>query len=297
MAGADRLRIRVIRLAAGAVAAGVVGGWMLQTGLREPELPSPTNEALSAPVQASRVDEPLSGPPVSGPTAVAAGLAAPPIALSIPALAVSAEIDEVGLTAAGDLDVPPPSRPHEAGWYVGSPPPGDPGRAVVIGHVDTADGIGVFYRLATLQPADKVEVSRADGRVATFSVDGIRVHAREAFPAQAIFAPSNRAELVLVTCGGSFDSTSGYSSTVLVYAHLTDISDPAGDGGPADERTEASRDAAARVGANLLVLVLSAGVLFAFWKARTRRRRLPSMTQLVIRGGRWASMPSDHHGS
>lgn len=269
MAGADRLRIRVIRLAAGAVAAGVVGVWMLQTGLREPALPSPTSEALSAPVQASGVDEPAVTPTAATPTAAPA----PPIALSIPALAVSAKIDEVGLTAAGDLDVPPPSRPQDAGWYIGSVLPGDPGRAVVIGHVDTADGTGVFYRLATLQPADKIEVSRADGRVATFSVDGIRVHAREAFPAQAVFAPSNRAELVLVTCGGSFDRTSGYSSTVLVYAHLTGIADPAGDGGPADERSEASRDAAARVGANLLVLVLSAGALFAIWKARARRRR------------------------
>lgn len=276
MAAADELRIRVIRLAAVAVAAGVVGVWMLQTGLRESAPPSPSADALSAPVQASRVDEPATTPTAAP---------APPIALSIPALAVSAKIDEVGLTAAGDLDVPPPSRPHEAGWYDGSPPPGDLGRAVVIGHVDTADGIGVFYRLATLQPTDQIEVSRADGRVATFSVDGIRVHSKEAFPAQAVFAPSSRPELILITCGGSFDSTSGYSSTVLVYAHLTGIADPAGDGGTTDERSEISRDAAARGGANLLVLVLSAGALFAIWKARARRRRLPSMTQLMNRHG------------
>ncbi len=49
-----------------------------------------------------------------------------------------------------------------AGWFVDGPQPGQPGPAVVAGHVDSKDGPAVFYRLADMAVGDEVIVSRHD---------------------------------------------------------------------------------------------------------------------------------------
>ena len=44
-----------------------------------------------------------------------------------------------------------PRRFQDAAWYRGGPRPGQPGPAVLLGHVDSTSGPAVFYRLATLR--------------------------------------------------------------------------------------------------------------------------------------------------
>jgi sortase family protein len=55
-----------------------------------------------------------------------------------------------------------PSRWGVAGWYALGPRPGDPGSAVILGHVDSKRGPAVFYRLRQLLGGDEIDVSRAE---------------------------------------------------------------------------------------------------------------------------------------
>lgn len=43
-------------------------------------------------------------------------------------------------------------------WFAKGTAPGDPGPAVILGHVDTRSGPDVFYRLHELSKGDKITV-------------------------------------------------------------------------------------------------------------------------------------------
>jgi sortase (surface protein transpeptidase) len=93
---------------------------------------------------------------------------------------------------------------------------------VVTGHVDSADGPAVFFRLRELVPGDEVLVDRADGTTARFTVTRVERHLKDAFPTQAVYGPTADAQLRLVTCGGDFDrSARSYEDNVVVFARAT----------------------------------------------------------------------------
>ena len=48
-------------------------------------------------------------------------------------------------------------------------------------------------------------VTRSDGRVVRFAVTRVREVAKAQFPTAAVYAPTPRPELRLITCGGRFD--------------------------------------------------------------------------------------------
>ena len=179
--------------------------------------PSPGSNALTAPIASpspspeQRESRPVPKMPMSAPTR-----------LVIPGLDIDTELTTVGRTRDGNIGAPDPDTPHIAAWYRLSVTPGEPGSSVIVGHVDTKRGPAVFYRLSTLGPKDTVEVVRADGSTAVFSVDAIRVYPKAEFPSREVLAPRGRAELRLITCGGDFDPDSGYRDNIIVYAHLVD---------------------------------------------------------------------------
>ena len=106
-----------------------------------------------------------------------------------------------------------------AGWYSGSPRPGELGAAVIAGHVDSVSGPGVFFRLNLLRPHNLILVRRADHSLAAFRVVSVRTYAKSHFPTAAVYGPAPVAELHLVTCGGTFDAATGhYLSNVIVFA-------------------------------------------------------------------------------
>jgi sortase (surface protein transpeptidase) len=76
-----------------------------------------------------------------------------------------------------------------AGWYTGSPRPGAIGPAVIVGHVDSLTGPGVFYRLSELRPGDRVYVLRADGTTTEFRVTAVQIYLKDSFPTEAVYAP------------------------------------------------------------------------------------------------------------
>ncbi|MCL2553233.1 MAG: class F sortase [Actinomycetia bacterium] len=147
---------------------------------------------------------------------------ATPTRLDIAAIGVHADLVGRDLTD-GTIDPPPYDTPGVAGWYRGGPAPGAPGAAVIVGHVDTETGPAVFYALSTVQRGARIEVTRADGTVAEFSVEAVELVEKDHFDASRVYgSTSGRPELRLITCGGSFDRTQqAYSANVVVYAALT----------------------------------------------------------------------------
>jgi sortase (surface protein transpeptidase) len=156
---------------------------------------------------------PIVAPPQSAPPKPVAG----PVSLTIPLIGVNTKLITLGLDKGGAIQVP--GSTTVAGWYTGSPRPGAIGSAIVIGHIDSVSGPGVFYRLAQLRRGDDVYVRRADGTTAEFRVTETQEYLKDHFPTQTVYGPVPDAELRLITCGGAFDRTTGhYLSNIVVYA-------------------------------------------------------------------------------
>ncbi len=146
--------------------------------------------------------------------------ASEPVALDIPAIDVHSR-NIVDLVLADDGSIEVPSEPSAPGWFSPGPSPGQLGPAVIAGHVDSTQGPAVFYRLGAMQDGDRITVTRADSSAATFVVDRVEVFAKADFPTHQVYGNvTSRAELRLITCGGGYDSATGYVSNVVVFAHL-----------------------------------------------------------------------------
>ncbi|MEV6670732.1 class F sortase [Streptomyces sp. NPDC051162] len=147
-----------------------------------------------------------------------------PRGLVIKSVGVRAPVEDRGLDPLGAVDPPPYQRAGAVGWYRGGPRPGSPGAAVLVGHVDTDHAPAVFYDLAALKRGATVTVDRADGSTAEFTVEDVSVFTKEHFDAHRVYGPrrANRAELRLITCGGTYDrARRSYSANVVVSAYLT----------------------------------------------------------------------------
>jgi LPXTG-site transpeptidase (sortase) family protein len=175
---------------------------------------------LAAVIAVSGATSPVA-PPVAAaaPSAAARPDPAPLRAAQVhlPTLDVRSELVDLDVAADGVLQ--PPVEPDVAGWYVGGAVPGEPGPAVIAGHVDSRAGPAVFFRLDELRPGDAVEVTRSDGQVITYRVVTVERHPKNAFPTARVYGPTPGAELRLITCGGDFDRNSRhYLDNVVVTA-------------------------------------------------------------------------------
>jgi sortase (surface protein transpeptidase) len=142
-----------------------------------------------------------------------------PVRIEIPSIGVASSLDRLG--RAPDRTVEVPRRWEVAGWYAPGTRPGDPGSAVILGHVDSKRGPAVFFRLRELRRGDDVTITRADGSSVRFAVDRTEQYDKRRFPTDAVYYPTLAPELRLVTCGGEFDATAGhYRSNVIVFATL-----------------------------------------------------------------------------
>jgi hypothetical protein len=142
---------------------------------------------------------------------------AEPVRLRIPAAHIDTALERLSRAADGTLQVP--SNWNIAGWYAEGPKPGEPGPAVIVGHVDSTSGPAVFYHLSTLHRGDAAYVDRSDGSTLTFRVTRLSRISRSSFPTDLVYAPTLQASLRLLTCGGFFDSTTQqYRDNVIAYA-------------------------------------------------------------------------------
>jgi sortase (surface protein transpeptidase) len=141
-----------------------------------------------------------------------------PVRLLIPSIHLDATIEARGLDASRNLDT---ARDFEhAAWYDRGPAPGQPGNALINGHVNWWTGDAVFTRLKLVRAGDRVEVVRADGTSVFFIVNGRQTVAANARVA-SLFASGRSAQLTLITCAGVWNPmTLSDTQRLLVSASL-----------------------------------------------------------------------------
>jgi LPXTG-site transpeptidase (sortase) family protein len=189
---ADRLRRNLARWAVMALllVIGVAGVYVWQVAFQGP--------ALFGPIIAAQTE----ATPV------------PAIRLLIPRLGVEAPMIEAPIVARRwDISLLTDEVAHLAGTAY----PGDPGNAVLAGHVTIPDaGWGPFKDLETLQPGDHLFVER-QGQTFVYEVVGGEVVAADAVE---VTFPTEGYRLTLITCTGWDDDTVTYAQRIVIYAEL-----------------------------------------------------------------------------
>ncbi len=144
-----------------------------------------------------------------------------PVRLLIPKIAVDAPFTDLAIGRSGQLDPPPPDDTNLVGWYAKGHSPGEPGTAIIAGHVDTTTSPAVFARLGELKKGDRFHVNRADGSRATFVVDHKESFRKDAFPSERVYGDTPDAQVRLITCAGAYDRRArDYTENLVVFAHL-----------------------------------------------------------------------------
>lgn len=145
-----------------------------------------------------------------------------PSSIMIPSIGVDARVTPIATTETGAMEAP--EVYSEVGWYRLGVAPGEVGRAVLAGHVDSRSGPAVFYRLRDLKPGDVIEISvGVDRHTLRFVVRESARYPEDGAPLDQIFGASDRPELVLITCDGAFDRSRGsYDHRLVVFADLLD---------------------------------------------------------------------------
>jgi sortase (surface protein transpeptidase) len=216
--GGRRLGAGVVALVTLALLAGCSGA-----GARGAEpspartSPAPTSAAPASPPR----EQAASGADAARGFRSARGYRATPVPtrIEIPSIGVASALDRLGRAPDGTVQTPPLRRAGVAGWYALGPRPGDPGSAVILGHVDSKRGPAVFFRLRELRRGDQVRVRRADGSTVRFVVQRTEQTLKRRFPTDEVYYPTLTPGLRLVTCGGEFDASTGhYKSNIIVYA-------------------------------------------------------------------------------
>lgn len=157
------------------------------------------------------------------PVAVAvAVLPIDPNRIVIPKLKAVAPIVPVATTSDGELDVP--INPKKVGWWrYGAKPGATKGTAILAGHVNYAGVSGTMAHIGKLSPGDEVDVfgtQNANSKTEVhFRVTGVRTYHKTRLPYKQIFDQGSVGRIVIVTCGGPFDASTGnYLDNIVVYA-------------------------------------------------------------------------------
>ena len=151
-----------------------------------PTLPTPSNSPLARLViQKAKVDAPV----------------------------VTLSIDENGVMQS-------PGNAYDVAWYDFSARPGTGSNVVFSGHVDYHDvGAAVFWNLRDLQPGDVVEIELADGTSYKYGVSALNCMPVADAPISEIVGPTQSEVVTLITCCGTFNSsTRQYDRRLVVRA-------------------------------------------------------------------------------
>jgi len=192
------------------------------TGLTSVVAPSTSAEPPAAAVQPAPLPEAVPLPeaaPAPAPAPVPDPAPAAPARIELPTLGVDTDVVPVGVDVNGLMDIP--QDVDTVGWYRYGPAPGAAaGSAVLSGHVDDyRQGVGVFGRIGDLGPGDTVRIVDEAGVTREFSVLSREEWSKGEVPLDRIFDRAGQSRLVLITCGGSFNSsTLGYDDNVAITA-------------------------------------------------------------------------------
>jgi sortase (surface protein transpeptidase) len=185
----------------------------------------PPDSSNAQPAESSEVEPSLDQSQVAyaaDPLAARLANSGGPVNIEIPAIGVSAPIENVGQTAEGAMDAP--QGWMNVGWYDKGFQPGEAGNAVIAGHLDNnAGGPAVFWNLGELMIGDEVTVTYANGDRYTFIVEDWKMYDHDADgpTIDSIFGVSQTADLNLVTCDGAWDhGAATYEKRLVVFTTL-----------------------------------------------------------------------------
>ncbi|HEY6887403.1 MAG TPA: sortase [Solirubrobacter sp.] len=141
-----------------------------------------------------------------------------PSKVKLARLGIDAPVSAIGIDMkSGALGIP--DNIKRVGWWRDGATPGDDaGTALLAGHVDSAkSGAGAFYALKSARRGDTVTVTQG-AKTLKYKVTTIKIMRKAALPT-SIYTRAGSPKLVLVTCGGPFDSKTGhYRDNVVVTA-------------------------------------------------------------------------------
>lgn len=207
-------RAHVVLVAGALLTAGAPAAWLLRGDAAD------FGEVVQ-PALAVAVPRPADGPVVATRSARlgdVANVSDPPVSVRLGAGAPTA-VDPVGLDA--DRLVEVPADVSRAGWYQPGSQPGDlRGATVLVGHVDDeVQGLGAFAVLRGLDAGDEVRVRTTTGRELLYDVVARQRFDKTSAPLDQLFTVEGAPRLVLISCDGAFDRTTGsYEQNVVVTA-------------------------------------------------------------------------------
>ena len=182
-----------------------------------PTLRAPDSSTPGPTSFGSTPSPPKSSKPKPKPRVLSPQLADPAI-VSVPAINIHAKLQPLHLDTQGRLVAP---EYGIAGWYAAGPEPGEPGAAVIAGHVDSKVGPDTFYNLGQVELGERILVELTDGSKLVFRVVDIKQFPVENFPATTVYGDTRRPELRLITCAGDYDYSAGhYLDNLVVFADL-----------------------------------------------------------------------------
>ncbi len=140
-----------------------------------------------------------------------------PDRLTVTALGLDMPVKAVGIEDDGEMEIP--TSASRAGWYRYGPGlTSDAGHVVIAAHVDDATGLGPFARLREASKGDRI-VLDGPGGSRSYVVERVEQTDKQQVDLDAVFSRTGEPQLVLVTCGGSFDwDARHYSDNVIVWA-------------------------------------------------------------------------------
>jgi Sortase domain len=169
--------------------------------------------ALAAPlIVAGRGDKPRHVP------AAGAG-ALTPTRVRIRSVGIDVPVTPVGIDVRGGVLGVPLQISRTGWWRDGARPTDGSGVVLIAGHVDSAAaGRGAFFALGRARVGDRIALDTRGGGTPEYRVVSVKRYPKEALPT-AVWSRKGRPRLVLVTCGGPFDRTTGhYRDNVVVTA-------------------------------------------------------------------------------
>lgn len=142
-----------------------------------------------------------------------------PKRLQIPTINVDAEVESVGITADGAMDIP--VNADNVAWYNLGVRPGEQGSAVIDGHLDKEDqSPAVFANLGKLAVGDVVSVYDGQENQLNFRVIDIRMYLADDDTTE-VFSNQTGKFLNLITCAGSWDAgTKDYNQRRVIFTEL-----------------------------------------------------------------------------
>lgn len=127
-----------------------------------------------------------------------------PVRLLIPKLNIDANVQNVGVTKAGNMATP--NNFTDVGWYKYGPLPGEMGSSVLAGHVNNGLALpGVFADLEKIGVGDDVYVTTQGGTKLHFVVSKIETFDYNAKDTN-VFTENDGKLLKLITCTGTWVS-------------------------------------------------------------------------------------------